>query len=71
MDARSVRPRGGVPQRLRGEGTRHAGVEERRRRPGAPRRTQCVPKLQVPPPTVRVVLVVSARKARAERTPAS
>ena len=32
MDARLVRPREGVPERLRDEGTAHAGVEERRRR---------------------------------------
>ena len=31
-DVRPIRPRGGVPQRLRDEGTRHACVGERRRR---------------------------------------
>ena len=37
----------------------------------APRRTLCGPKLEASPPTVRVVLVASARNARVERTPAS
>ena len=37
----------------------------------APGRTLCVPKLEASPPTVRMVLVGSALKARIERTRAS
>ena len=37
----------------------------------AARRRLCVPQLEASPPTVRMLLVASARKARVERTPAS
>ena len=69
MVVRLVRPRGGVPERLRDERAQHAGVEERRHRRPPPHAVR--PEVRGVLPNARMVLVASSRKARVARAPAT